>query len=208
MPAQKTILRFALNKDRALAAAEYLLSRLGSEYNHMSLLKLIFFADRYHIRKYARPVTSDFYYALEQGPVASFLLNVFHGMYPEITEIKRKDRYTVTLVKKSDRLEWLSKSDIEAMEFSIKNFAKFDKWALVDITHAYPEWRRYKKEFGDNETAREPIYIEDFLGELDTNDPKILGLKFKDPFEPLSRDEKKELLEEITEYCANLLPVQ
>jgi uncharacterized phage-associated protein len=208
MPAHKTVLRFALNRDRALATAEYLLSRLGPEYYYMSLLKLIFFADRYHIRKYARPVTSDTYYAMEQGPVASFLLNVFHGKFPAITEIKPGNDYTVKLVKKSNRLEWLSKSDIEAIEFSIKHFAKFNKWDLVDITHAYPEWRRYKKEFEDDEAASEPVYIEDFLGEPDTNDPKIVRLKFKDPFDVLLEDEKKELLEDIEEYCANVLPTQ
>ena len=34
-------------------------------------LKLVFFADRYHLRQYGRPVTNDEYMAMEFGPVPS-----------------------------------------------------------------------------------------------------------------------------------------
>ena len=37
----------------------------------LSDIKLIFFADRYHIRKYGRPITNDEYLAMDFGPVNS-----------------------------------------------------------------------------------------------------------------------------------------
>ena len=39
--------------------------------NKLKALKLIFFADRYHIRKFGRPITNDKYEAMEYGPVPS-----------------------------------------------------------------------------------------------------------------------------------------
>src|SRR5947208_15717034 len=39
--------------------------------NKMKALKLIFFADRYHLRKYGRPVSDCAYFAMKHGPVAS-----------------------------------------------------------------------------------------------------------------------------------------
>src|SRR2546430_14116429 len=39
--------------------------------NKMKALKLLFFADRYHLRKYGRPVSDCAYFAMKHGPVAS-----------------------------------------------------------------------------------------------------------------------------------------
>src|SRR5438270_13824448 len=39
--------------------------------NKMKALKLLFFADRYHLRKYGRPVSDCSYFAMKNGPVAS-----------------------------------------------------------------------------------------------------------------------------------------
>ncbi|MGH7497077.1 MAG: Panacea domain-containing protein [bacterium] len=52
------------------------LDQVAGRYNYMALLKLVFFADRYHIRNYARPVSCDEYYALKLGPVPSNLKDI------------------------------------------------------------------------------------------------------------------------------------
>src|SRR5207244_13054003 len=44
--------------------------------NKMKALKLLFFADRYHLRKYGRPVTDCAYFAMKNGPVASAAKNI------------------------------------------------------------------------------------------------------------------------------------
>ena len=49
----------------------YLLDNTNKSLDKLSILKLVFFADRYHIRKYARTITNDTYYAMQYGPVAS-----------------------------------------------------------------------------------------------------------------------------------------
>ena len=44
--------------------------------NKMKALKLLFFADRYHLRKYGRPVSDCAYFAMKNGPVASEAKNI------------------------------------------------------------------------------------------------------------------------------------
>src|SRR5207253_6716088 len=44
--------------------------------NKMKALKLLFFADRYHLRKYGRLVSDCAYFAMKHGPVASEAKNV------------------------------------------------------------------------------------------------------------------------------------
>src|SRR6266487_1670953 len=39
--------------------------------NKLKALKLLFFADRYHLRKFGRPVSECAYFAMPHGPVAS-----------------------------------------------------------------------------------------------------------------------------------------
>src|SRR5438045_2739639 len=74
---------FPLDREKNIAVAHYVLGRLEDcESNNMYLLKLIFFADRYHIRKYLRPVTADSYFAMERGAVASEILNLCKGNIP------------------------------------------------------------------------------------------------------------------------------
>jgi uncharacterized phage-associated protein len=45
----------------------------------MKALKLIYFADRYHLRKYGRLVTNDIYYAMNYGPVPSSVKDIAEG---------------------------------------------------------------------------------------------------------------------------------
>ena len=43
-------LRFPFSLEKGTAMLQYLLRAVGGEYNYMGLLKLAFFADRYHAR--------------------------------------------------------------------------------------------------------------------------------------------------------------
>ncbi|GAI80268.1 unnamed protein product, partial [marine sediment metagenome] len=61
---------------KTIQALHYLAKRLGGQVNFMKLLKLIYFADRYHLRKYASLITQDDYMAMKLGPVGSTTKNI------------------------------------------------------------------------------------------------------------------------------------
>lgn len=208
-------IRFPFSLDKGVAMLEYLLKRVGGQHNYMALLKLAFFADRYHTRKHARSVSMDQYFAFPYGPGGSTLKDIllepeviFFGQSPPI---ERPSRYEVKLV--SDKIDstQFSKSDIAAMEFSLSNFNPIARqyrgeFILSDISHAYPEWDRYAELFDTGKTKREDIYYEDFLKNPDAKHPLFLKHGFIDPFDKLSLEEQEDLLDEMREYGTYLTP--
>ncbi|MDR0977586.1 MAG: SocA family protein [Endomicrobium sp.] len=53
-----------------------------SRQNIMYLLKLMFFADRYHLRHFGFVASGDKYFAMKNGPVASGTKDVLQGKMP------------------------------------------------------------------------------------------------------------------------------
>src|ERR1700681_3309737 len=62
---------FSFSHRKATQALNFFANRAGGSINKMKVLKLVYFADRYHLRKYGRPVVGDEYVAMNYGPVAS-----------------------------------------------------------------------------------------------------------------------------------------
>ena len=138
----RPIIRFDINSNKGATFLETLLDKIGGKYNYMALLKLAFFADRYHLRNYARPVVGDIYYAMKLGPVPSNLKDIIELQDLFKANIQKTDNYIVELKssKKID-LTQLSNSDMEAINFSIDNFAfvgKKNEWALANLTPCSP----------------------------------------------------------------------
>ena len=67
--------QFAYKK--ATQALNFFAIENGGEIEKLHALKLIFFADRYHLRKYGRPITNDQYWAMRLGPVPSGTKDLF-----------------------------------------------------------------------------------------------------------------------------------
>jgi uncharacterized phage-associated protein len=186
---------YPLDEHKTIAIAENVLSRIqDKEANYMYLLKLIFFADRYHIRKYLRPATSDRYIAMKRGAVASYLCDICRG--DEETEgIEPIGNFSVRLVGEPRYQDELSESDKEAIDFALEKFQKYSEFALSDISHAYPEWKKYEKQLFDPEETKKSfaMHIEDFLLDADPEDKMFRQYDMVDPYEPIS-DEEREIL--------------
>lgn len=188
---------------------EHLLNRVGGTYNYMALLKLAFFADRYHVRNHARPVSMDTYYAFRYGPAGSMLKNIlleYQDMFDAAPPIV-KVGYDVKLIpgraEKVD-LDQFSKSDLKAMEFSLQHFSGAGgPFTISDITHAYPEWAQYAALLQTRKTPHR-INYEDFLKEPEGDNPIFKKLGFVDPFKKLSDEEREFLTQEMREFSAQL----
>lgn len=136
---------------KATQALNFFARKSGGRINKMKAIKLIYFADRYHLRKYGRPVTNDEYFAMEYGPVNSGVKDIaemsdFLGRQEkEYAErfIRTYDQYTTESLGALEE-EVFSETDIEALEFSWCNFGRYDKFGLVDLSHKYPEWKKHE----------------------------------------------------------------
>ncbi|MCP4137339.1 MAG: SocA family protein [bacterium] len=172
--------------------ASYIQSNSNSS-NHMKLLKLLFFADRYHLRNYGNLLTFDNYYALKYGPVGSQSKNVLALDFDYLYNISEDEANYINdrvhkinendLEIKEKEFSSLAKSKIEALDFSINNFGNFDRFDLANITHDYPEWKRYKQLFDGQLTNQEVIHNGDFFKNPNLNDSEFIKQFLgEDPF--------------------------
>jgi uncharacterized phage-associated protein len=195
-------IQFPSDREKALDVAKYFLKRLGGSDNYFRLLKLIFFADRYHFRKYLRLITNDHYVAMKRGPVASYLYDVFKGKV--VVGGIENDGYRVKLTE-AFKPSRLSQSDIEAIDFSLSNFSKYGERQLWEITHAYPEWAEYEDLLLTDSKKSERMYLEMFLKNAKKNNKFFKKHSIVDPFQPIEEEDQKELVEYIRETCAQIV---
>ena len=157
---------------KATQVINYFAQKEGGRIGKLKLIKLVYLADRYHLRKYGRPLLSDAYYAMPLGPVGSSLKDIaefsdFLGSeeldYADRFLARGGERHTVVSVEKLDEAVF-SESELEALGFSSSEFGGFSADRLVDLTHRYPEWTRFKSALESGETTRELMSYADFFG--------------------------------------------
>jgi hypothetical protein len=197
--------KFDFNTEKGIALLYTLLQKVGGKYNYMALLKLAFFADRYHIRNYARPISGDNYYAMKLGPVPSALKDIIEvqTFFGENIVSVSDSKYDIKLTAEKIDMDQFSASDIEAINFSFEYFGNIGKsknpFEIANLTHAYPEWEKYKNTFQNNPSNREDMNYLDFLQNAPPNHIEFRKLNFRDPFIPLTESERRDLVEEILE---------
>ena len=142
------------NYKKAAQILAWLLRKYDGAASKILIIKLLYFADRYHLRKYGRTVSGDDYHALPNGPVASKTLNMANiednwlppkacALASEYFELKNGGK-TLTLIKNDEDQSSLSQTDIEALSFAYNTFGKYKPFDLVELTHKYPEWAQYR----------------------------------------------------------------
>lgn len=143
--------------------------------NRVKLIKLLWAADRIHIRRYGRTITNlNDYYAFPHGPVCSLALdiarlnNIEHDGAFNTDEIEYlNDFFTSdnkdTSMQKSPGNDFLSESDEEALRDAWEKFKDIEPFDLADkISHQYPEWKKCESSLNNN-GGRKKINIEDFF---------------------------------------------
>lgn len=166
------------NYKKAIQILAWLLRKYnGGVASKILLIKLIYFADKYHLRKYGRTVSGDEYKAMNFGPVASKTLNVadqneyfldLHTlkMATNAFEIMQSGRM-LRLINIGEDTNALSKTDLEALDFAYSKFGKEKPFDLAEYTHQYAEWAKHKNEIlsEDNPNGKKsvPMDIRDFL---------------------------------------------
>jgi uncharacterized phage-associated protein len=178
-------------------AINYFARQSGGQIDKMKVLKLVFFADRFHLRKYGRPITNDEYIAMEYGPVASGVKDLidqcdFLGTLERDYSSKYLEYVLRHDVKSKHAIDTdvFSDSELEALEFAWQKFGDQDGLQLSDITHAYPEWKTHEAQLKMSSRVR--MSLEDFL-----QDPP-------DDYEQcfaLNEEEKEDRLEQLQELA-------
>lgn len=136
----------------------------GNSINRLKMLKLLWIADRYHLLNYGRMILKDRYYAMEHGPVASETYDISQEDTNQyIEKYLTPSFYDVKSIQETDK-KFFSESDIEVLDLVWDKFGHLSRWQLRDITHHYPEWKRFEEELQDEFTPDSyPMELIDFF---------------------------------------------
>ncbi len=188
---------------KATQALNFLARQSGGHINKLKALKLVFFADRYHLRKYGRTVTNDRYFAMNYGPVPSGTKDIaemgeFLGQQEQLyaQQFLQRDPDDVHGFKSIGEFDpnVFSESDREALAFAIKNFGLVDSFQLAELTHLYPEWKRHEAALESGGASRVPMCYEDFL-----DDPPA-GVEPCHTLTDDERNDRREMLGDIRAF--------
>ena len=175
------MLKFTPNIQKIIETILWIVGkRPGIDLYHV--VKIIFAADCYHLTKYGRPVTGDFYVAVEHGTLPSISKNIIDNdpwtmTKHEIEEpIVNRTGYNLHPTREFNRLKF-SKSDIEALEFGFKEYANIASFGDVrEKNHKHLAWIRAAERGGydvskDTDFSRLHVAV-DFADMVD--DPDML----------------------------------
>ncbi len=161
--------QFQFDLRKGTQALNFFAIQEGGGINKMKALKLIYFADKFHLRKYGRLITNDEYLAMRYGPVPSAVKDIAEANDYLEENIRE---YSSNYVEPSDNLvlksvgaideSVFSESDLEALNFAWEKFGQYDQFILAEITHRYPEWKHCERYLSSPGSCRQ-MDIFDFL---------------------------------------------
>lgn len=172
---------------KAIQAINYLAQKEGGVIDKLKVVKLLYFADRYHLRRYGRLIINDTYWAMKMGPVASASKDILDSSdFMDNSEKEYSIEYLVTTKKEAKEYNIKSKkepdttvfsqTDLEALDFVYKNLGKKTGGQLVNESHRYPEWSRFKSALETGITSREQINYSDFFNDPEDGREDIFSL--------------------------------
>lgn len=143
----------------------------------LKVLKLVWIADRLHLRKYWSPIVWDTYFAMKFWPVASWIKNIceLNNSYLNNKAIKyigsylQKFSHKVRTKNKTD-LSQFSDTNLEVINEVFEKFWNNDSFKLVDFTHNYPEWTKFKEKLESWEIIQANMDYLDFFKNTTSQD--------------------------------------
>jgi uncharacterized phage-associated protein len=141
----------------------------------MKVYKLLWLADRYHLRQYGRTITGDTYYALPLGLVPSDAKNILEekstkfpvnrGEISAYLAILDKNNYKSL---KETNLKVFSKTDIKVINLILDTFNDRDQFELSEYSHLFPEWKRFEESLNSKDEPNGfKVNMDDFFKNVD-----------------------------------------
>ena len=192
-------LHFDFLFDKFLAALQYLASK--KSLSTLEVLKALFYADKFHLVRFGRPVTGDMYIAMDNGPVGSssydWLKDVTKTVRDQTAysdkridrirravEVKPEKTYAFFSAAEFNLSGWLSESDLEALDRGLEGISGRTIGQIIDESHGEKAWTKARAK---------PNAQMDLNLLFDTSDPQQMAL-----LELLSENqEAEEFLDEL-----------
>lgn len=126
--------------------------------DNMKAYKLLWLADRLHLRQTGRTITGDAYYAMPFGIVPSDAKCILEN---EKTKMRNPKGYKAKYIANKGPHEYMalcdadlkvfSDSDQEALDKVYNTFGKLNAMQLSELSHHFPEWTFYREMLDDKD---------------------------------------------------------
>jgi uncharacterized phage-associated protein len=169
--------RELFSEEKATQIAAKFLDEAGGSLNYMKLLKLMYLADRKALLEQGAPISDDEYFALENGPILSTVMDIIkargHAKRDFWTKhISEPCAYDVELLKPAG-VGRLSKTEESIIASIYAKHGSESVWSLVRLTHTFPEWKKCKPLKG----KRKKIPLDYILHAGKKTQPEIEAIK-------------------------------
>jgi uncharacterized phage-associated protein len=137
-------MKLLFNEAKATQAAARFLRLRGGTMSYVKLIKLLYLADREALIRWGRPITTDCYVSMDDGPVVSRIYDLIRNEpAPNSVKIWRKfisdpENYEVCLLCDPGN-DGLSPAEQGLIDEVYGQHGQHSRWAVVDHTHSLPE---------------------------------------------------------------------
>ena len=131
-----------LSVKKTIEVVGVLLRLARGRMGYLRLLKLVYIADRDHLRAWRHPIVGTRLVAMRNGPLHSEVYNLVKGEHiaePLWSEYFRRDGYEIELLKDPGVSE-LSGAEVRTITETFDHYRALGEWDLVEVTHDFPEW--------------------------------------------------------------------
>lgn len=166
--------RLRFNEAKATQVAARILRLRNGRMSYLKLIKLLYFIDRAALLRWGRPVTTDRYVSMDNGPVVSRIYELIREETPPGVKstwhefISPPENFEVRLLKEAQSDE-LSRAEERLIDEIFQKLGTKSRWELVDLSHDLPEWQ-------DPLGTSIPIEYRDILRAGGKTESEIAGL--------------------------------
>lgn len=171
----------------AINALLYILRKIGKPVGFHKACKLLYFADKKHIAEYGAAILQDdCYCAMKYGPVPSEVYDLLNTlkvdkptdelarlmtMYFDFQYLTNGSGNNVPHIaaKTAPDTNWLSESEIEALDYSVEEYKDFDFTAITNLSHEDPAWENAWNKAEANGKRSEIMQWEDIAADSGAN---------------------------------------
>jgi Protein of unknown function (DUF4065) len=134
--------RYAVSTAKVLEVILWLANeRPGMDIYHV--VKCAYYADKYHLNNYGRPIAGDSYQAANYGPLGTCLYGLLRGDPMELLALGGNGNlpFTVTspgaevTATREPNMRRLSESDVEALRWAVNRYADLSFDELYSMSH-------------------------------------------------------------------------
>jgi uncharacterized phage-associated protein len=140
--------RFVPNTPKAVEAILWLVAeRPGIDVYHV--VKCTYYADKYHLNHYGRPVIGDVYHAAAYGPLGQCVYGLLTRQPLELIALQSNGHLPLAVLddqvvtaERGPNLRRLSSSDVEALSWALSTYGDVPFDDLVEESHAEEAYRK------------------------------------------------------------------